>query len=80
MSLFEDKTSMPDKANVRVAEPKWRYPGESVAAPMKPPDAVIERSDAPVRVSQTLQERYADRADDAQSVVNVIRPRRGHGY
>jgi hypothetical protein len=40
----------------------------------------FESSDAPVRVSQTLQERYADRADDAQSVVNVIRPRRGHGY
>jgi hypothetical protein len=80
MSIFENKTPMPDKANVRVAEPKWRYPGEPIAVSMKPPDAVIERSDAPVRVSQTLQERYTDRADDAMSVVNLMRPRRGHAY
>lgn len=40
----------------------------------------MEPVDAPVRVSQTLRERYADRADDAMSVRNLIRPRRGHGY
>ncbi len=59
--LFEDKSVMPDNANIKRAP--------SVAT-----------SDAPVRVSQTLQERYADRADDAMSVRNLSRPRRGHGY
>ncbi len=37
-------------------------------------------SDAPVRVIQTLQERRSDRADDAMSVRNLSRPRRGHDY
>jgi hypothetical protein len=69
MNLFEDKTPMPDNAHVK------RAGGDTVFLGPAPP-----RSDAPVRVSQTLQERCADRADDAQSVVNVIRPRRGHGY
>ena len=70
MSIFEDKTLMPGNAHVKRAGSDTVFLG-----PVPPP-----RSDAPVRVSQTLQERYADRADDAQSVVNVIRPRRGHAY
>lgn len=37
-------------------------------------------SDAPVLVIQTMKERRADRADDAMSVRNLSRPRRGHGY
>lgn len=37
-------------------------------------------SDGPVLVIQTLQERRADRADDAMSVRNLSRPRRGHDY
>ena len=59
--LFEDKSAMPDNANIKRA-----------------PSATS--SDAPVRVSQTLNARYADRADDAMSVRNLSRPRRGHGY
>jgi hypothetical protein len=70
MNLFEDKTPMPDNAHVKRASDNTVFLG-----PMPAP-----RNEGPVRVSQTLQERYADRADDAQSVVNVIRPRRGHGY
>lgn len=58
--LFEDKSALPDNANIRR------------------PSATA--SDAPVRVSQTLNERYADRADDAMSVRNLSRPRRGHAY
>ena len=37
------------------------------------------RGDGPVRTIQTMQERRADRADDALSVRNLSRPRRGHG-
>jgi hypothetical protein len=59
--LFEDKSAMPDNANVK------RAPSGA-------------SSDAPVRVSQTLNERYADRADDAMSVRNLSRPRRGYAY
>ncbi len=62
MSVFEDKSAMPDNANIRMASDRV----------FGPP------SDAPVRVCQTLQERRADRADDAMSVRNLSRPRRGH--
>ncbi len=65
MSVFEDKSAMPDNANIRMASDR---------ALGGPP------SDAPVRVCQTLQERRADRADDAMSVRNLSRPRRGHDY
>ena len=37
-------------------------------------------SDGPVRVIQTMQERRSDWADDAMSVRNISRPRRGHAY
>ena len=36
--------------------------------------------DKPVLVIQTMQERRSDRADDAMSVRNLSRPRRGHDY
>ncbi len=67
--LFEDKSAMPDNANIQMAFDRTDFIG--------PPPL---RSDAPVRVCQTLQERRADRADDAMSVRNVSRPRRGHDY
>lgn len=62
--IFEDKSAMPENANVTMASDRM----------FGPP------SDAPVRVIQTMKERRADRADDAMSVRNLSRPRRGHDY
>ena len=70
--LFEDKSAMPDNANIKRAVGLGGFPPIIESRPVS--------TDAPVRVSQTLRERYADRADDAMSVHNLIRPRRGHGY
>ena len=65
MSIFEDKSMMPGNANAKMATS----------------DIFSPRSDAPVRTSQTLRELYdSRRADDAQGVVNLNRPRRGHAY
>lgn len=45
------------------------------------PERDESRNDHPVRTAQTLYELYSSRqADDAMSVRNLIRPRRGHGY
>jgi len=62
--VFEDKTPMPGNAHVTMASDRA----------FGPP------SDKPVLVIQTMQERRADRADDAMSVRNLSRPRRGHDY
>jgi hypothetical protein len=62
---------------MKIVENKATMPDN---ANIKSASAPMEPVDAPVRVSQTLRERYADRADDAMSVRNLIRPRRGHGY
>lgn len=68
--LFEDKSAMPGKANITMASDQTVFmPGSS------PP-----RSDGPVRTIQTMQERRADRADDAMGVRNLSRLRRGHDY
>ena len=65
MSIFKDKSTMPGNANIKMATN----------------DLFTGRSDAPVRTSQTLRELHdSRRADDAQSVVNLTRPRRGHAY
>jgi hypothetical protein len=72
MSLFEDKTPMPGNAHIKRAGS-----GQDMPIPQSPR---VEPSDTPVRVSQTLEERYTDQADDAMSVANLMRPRRGHGY
>jgi len=61
--LFEDKSPMPGNANVTMASDR-AFGGTP--------------SDKPVLVIQTMQERRADRADDAMSVRNLSRPRRGH--
>jgi hypothetical protein len=43
------------------------------------PERMESRRDHPVRTAQTLLELYSSRqADDAMSVVNLTRPRRGH--
>lgn len=47
---------------------------------MAPSVAPLPETDVQVHVMQTMAERRADRADDAQGVKNVIRPRRGHAY
>jgi hypothetical protein len=62
--VFEDKSAMPGNANVTMASDRM----------IGPP------SDKPVLVIQTMKERRADRADDAMSVRNLFRPRRGHDY
>ena len=42
-------------------------------------DSTVAPSDNPVRTAQTLRQLYNSRmADDAMSVRNVARPRRGH--
>jgi hypothetical protein len=63
--LFEDKSAMPGNANIQMASDR------TFAGPL---------TDKPVRVIQTMQERRSDRADDAMSVRNLSRPRRGHDY
>jgi hypothetical protein len=68
--LFEDKSAMPGNANIKMASDAVTFPLTKASV----------ASDKPVRVSQTLNERYADRADDAMSVRNLSRPRRGHDY
>jgi hypothetical protein len=57
-------------------EDKTPMPGNAhITKASNPPS-----SGGPVRVIQTLQERRSDRADDAMSVRNLSRPRRGHDY
>ncbi len=62
--LFEDKSGMPGNADVTMASDRLGGPP----------------NDKPVLVIQTMRERRSDRADDAMSVRNLSRPRRGHDY
>jgi hypothetical protein len=63
--IFEDKTTQSGDPDIKFSE---SY-------------TTVGRRDDPVRTAQTLRQFYnSRRADDAMSVRNLSRPRRGHDY